>query len=339
MKWRKLKSILRCRVTIFLLLGWGALSAVGYMGKDNIYKDYRQDIRKEPYFVMVFEGTRDGVYPWSTEGEGLIPKSWKEPFTADNSQEQSGQPQVQETKQPETPETGGAQTGEAQAKTEEGQTEQTQPEPSQTEAATEQAPLEKEFIAVDESYFNDAVFIGDSRTVGLRDYGGLNSTDFYAALGLNVYDMWTEKYCEVDGVKTTLEEALKAKQYKKVYFQIGINEMGRGTIDGFMEKYEEAVSKFKELQPDAIIYVQGIMGVAKAKSDSDAIFNNEGIRLRNERIAQLADNRTVFYIDVNEVVCDEEGNLKEELTFDNLHLYGSKYNIWVDFLKTKGIEL
>ena len=44
-----------------------------------------------------------------------------------------------------------------------------------------------------------------------------------------------------------------------------------------------------------------------------------------------------FIIDVNEVVCDDQGGLKQELTFDNLHLYGSKYNIWVDFLKTKGI--
>lgn len=127
------------------------------------------------------------------------------------------------------------------------------------------------------------------------------------------------------------------RQFGKVYFQIGINEMGRGTIDTFIQEYAKSVQKFRELQPGAIIYVQGIMRVAKEKSDKDAIFNNPGIQLRNERIAQLGDGQTIFYIDVNEVVCDSTGNLKEELTFDNLHLYGSKYNIWVDFLKTKGI--
>lgn len=61
----------------------------------------------------------------------------------------------------------------------------------------------------------------------------------------------------------TLEEALKAKQYKKVYFQIGINEMGRGTLDGFMNEYQNAVEKFKTLQPDAVIYVQAIMHVTQ----------------------------------------------------------------------------
>ena len=191
---------------------------------------------------------------------------------------------------------------------------------------------------MDESYFDDAVFIGDSRTVGLHDYGGLDHADFYATVGMNIYDLWKDAFCNVNGQKVTLEEALKAKQYKKVYFQIGINEMGRGTLDGFMNEYQNAVEKFKTLQPDAIIYVQAIMHVTSKKSDSDPIFNNPGIDARNQRIQQLADGVRVFYIDVNEVVCDDQGGLKQELTFDNLHLYGSKYNIWVDFLKTKGIE-
>ena len=193
-------------------------------------------------------------------------------------------------------------------------------------------------MGVDESYFEDAVFIGDSRTVGLQDYSGLNAT-FYATVGLNVYDMWDEDFCNLNGSKVSLEQALSVKQYKKVYFQIGINEMGRGTIDTFMEAYQKSVEKFMELQPDAIIYVQAIMKVTKSKSDNDPIFNNEGITARNERIAELADGQKIFYIDENEVVCDESGGLNPELTFDNLHLYGSQYGIWVDFLKTKGIKM
>ena len=98
---------------------------------------------------------------------------------------------------------------------------------------------------------------------------------------MNIYDLWKDAFCEVNGKKVTLEEALKAKQYKKVYFQIGINEMGRGTLDGFMNEYQNAVEKFKTLQPDAVIYVQAIMHVTQKKSDSDPIFNNPGIDARN----------------------------------------------------------
>ena len=113
--------------------------------------------------------------------------------------------------------------------------------------------------------------------------------------------------------------------------------MGRGTLDGFMTAYEDSVEKFRELQPDAVIFVQGIMKVAKEKSDKDPIFNNVGIEQRNERIAALADGKNIFYLDMNEVVCDEGGNLKNSLTFDDIHLYGSKYGIWVDYLKENGI--
>ena len=40
---------------------------------------------------------------------------------------------------------------------------------------------------------------------------------------------------------------------------------------------------------------------------------------------------------MNEVACDEGRQLKGSLTFDDIHLYGSKYGIWVDYLKENGI--
>lgn len=307
-----LRKILKCRVTIFLLFVWAGLSVIGYIGKDDIYRKYTLDLKTTPYFVLVFEGIHDGIYPWNMGGDIFAETPW-ENFMGDGvSEDDSIQGEVQVADD----------TGQMEDGTE------------QTEAVET-----KEFINVEEDYFDDAVFIGDSRTVGLHDYGGLDKATFYATVGLNVYDMWTEKFCEVDGEMLTLEEALSKRRYGKVYFQIGINEMGRGTVDSFMQAYEESVRKLAEIQPDAIIYVQGIMRVTKEKSDSDKIFNNLGIQVRNDRIALLADNVRIFYIDVNEVVCDNQGNLRDELTFDNLHLYASKYNIWVDFLKTKGIAL
>lgn len=289
-----------------MLAGWVILSLIGYLKRDGIYKNYSIDTKKTPYFVLVLDGIHDKIYPWSKEPPELL---------SDQKKPKKQEDDIVNTEMTEETAT------EAVA----GDTETTDLKP-------------KKFIQVDDSYFDDAVFIGDSRTVGLHDYGGLDHSDFYATVGMNIYDLWKEAFCNVDGKKVTLEEALKAKQYKKVYFQIGINEMGRGTLDGFMNEYQNAVEKFKTLQPDAIIYVQAIMHVTQKKSDSDPIFNNPGIDARNQRIQQLADGVRVFYIDVNEVACDDQGGLKQELTFDNLHLYGSKYNIWVDFLKTKGIE-
>ncbi len=334
-----MKRFLRCRITVVVFLGWIVLSVIGYLGRDNIYKNYTIDIKKTPYFVLVFQGIHDGIYPWSAE-----PKDFWEKWNEQQGGTEPGSEMVAETEETQATEeiTEAEETGateEAGATEESGTTERVDESVDDTESVGEtEKPETKSFVDVDESYFEDAVFIGDSRTVGLQDYSGLNAT-FYATVGLNVYDMWDEDFCNLNGSKVSLEQALSVKQYKKVYFQIGINEMGRGTIDTFMEAYQKSVEKFMELQPDAIIYVQAIMKVTKSKSDNDPIFNNEGITARNERIAELADGQKIFYIDENEVVCDESGGLNPELTFDNLHLYGSQYGIWVDFLKTKGIKM
>ena len=76
--------------------------------------------------------------------------------------------------------------------------EATMPETTGTEtqdpAATvpvEEIPQEVVYHTVDDSYFDDAVFIGDSRTVGMYEYGGLEETStFYASTGLTVYKMF-----------------------------------------------------------------------------------------------------------------------------------------------------
>lgn len=55
-------------------------------------------------------------------------------------------------------------------------------------------------------------------------------------------------------------------------------------------------------------------------------------------IAMLANNHDIFYIDVNEVVTDETGNLNPEYTYDEIHLLGKYYSLWTDFLLKHGIK-
>ncbi len=191
------------------------------------------------------------------------------------------------------------------------------------------------FDKVDMSYFDDALFIGDSRTVGLRDYTDLvEHADFYCETSLTIDKVMKENF----GGLGTVEEALAKKDYGKIYLMVGINELGTGTTEYFMEKYTEVVDMLHSLKPEAKIFVQGIMRVSGEKDSSDAIYNNSNINARNDAIATLADNRQVFYIDVNEALCDEEGNLKEEYTFDQIHLLGVYYDLWKQFLLLHGVD-
>lgn len=197
------------------------------------------------------------------------------------------------------------------------------------------------FQTVTEDYFNDAAFIGDSRTVGLFEYGGIEErADFYAKISLTIYNVFTELLAkdEETGKKITAEEALTKKQYGKVYLMLGINELGTGTTETFMEEYRAVVERIRQLQPEAVIFVEGIMKVTGNKDREDPIFNNKNIEEKNAAIAELADNRNIFYIDVNEAVCDGEGNLNAEYTIDEVHLKAKYYEIWKQFLMEHGIE-
>ncbi|MCM1191571.1 MAG: GDSL-type esterase/lipase family protein [Butyrivibrio sp.] len=197
------------------------------------------------------------------------------------------------------------------------------------------------FTTVEDDYFSDAVFIGDSRTVGMYEYGGLEEiSTFYASTGLTVYKIFDAEIVKVPGQKKkiTIEEALQENSFAKIYLMIGINEMGIGTVETFTEKYGEVVAHLQELQPDAVIYIQGIIKVTTARSNQGDYINNEGIEARNLELEKLADNRSIFYLDVNPLICDETGGLVDSYTFDGVHLKAKYIQIWKDYLKENAVR-
>ena len=207
-----------------------------------------------------------------------------------------------------------------------------------TESANAAEEPERKFQTVDKSYFDDAVFIGDSRMVGMSDYSGLDQSTYYAEVGLTIYSLFEKPVAKLsNGSMGTIEQALQEKQFGKVYLMVGINELGTGTQERFLQAYRTTVERIQQLQPNAVIFLQGIMYVTEERSQNDAYINNQNIQQRNKNIATLADNRNIFYIDVNEVYSDGKGNLSKEYTFDNAHLKGACYGQWVTFLMEHGI--
>ena len=198
------------------------------------------------------------------------------------------------------------------------------------------------YMSVEDDYFADAVFIGDSRTVGLYEYGGLEEiTTFYASKGLTVYKLFSSEVVEIPGEKKkkkTIEEGLKENQFKKIYLMVGINEMGTGTVDTFAQAYGEVVEHLLELQPDAVLYIQGILKVTTERSGQGDYINNEGIVARNEAIAKLADNERIFYLDVNPLLCDDTGGMEPSYTFDGVHLKAQYIDIWKNYLKEHAVD-
>lgn len=209
------------------------------------------------------------------------------------------------------------------------------------EVVVDTAEKEKEFTTVDDSYFDDALFIGDSRIVGLSQYcEAIDSrATFFAQKSLTIFDIRNKEWIEDEnGNKMSIATALAGKHYKKIYLMVGINELGTGDEERFREVYSQVVQGLRYLQPDATIFISSIMHVSEEKNNTDALYNNTNINIRNEAIKGLADNRKVFYLDINEAVDDENGNLKAETTGDGVHLKGACYEPWHQYLLDHGVE-
>ena len=79
-----------------------------------------------------------------------------------------------------------------------------------TESSTEAPPAETlppadTSVPVD---LSTSLFIGDSRTEGLKEYGGLEEAEFFANSGMSSFNLLSTNLTVKDGSKKTLEELL-----------------------------------------------------------------------------------------------------------------------------------
>lgn len=199
----------------------------------------------------------------------------------------------------------------------------------------EEEEREEEPVPADpETFFKDTLFIGDSRTVGLAEYSDLGPADVFAGTGLSVYRLYKMQNSLPDQ-KSNLQDILNDRSYDKIYFMLGINELGYN-YDQIMAKYEEELVRLMEAQPDAEIYLEANLHVTDAKSRKEKVFTNEAINRVNDGIRQLADKYGCRYIDINTLFDDENGALSPEMTHDAVHILAKYYQGWADWIMDQG---
>ena len=170
------------------------------------------------------------------------------------------------------------------------------------------------------------------------EYAGLDNADFFATVGMSVFNAQKDRISVPKVGKVTLNELLSNKKYDKIYVMLGINELGY-SFDSITSKYGELISFIKEKQPNATIIVQANLHVSKSRSDSDKVINNTAINRLNSELSKLADGKKVFYIDANPVFDDADGNLSADKTQDNAHLLAKYYAQWGEWICRKTSEI
>ena len=204
------------------------------------------------------------------------------------------------------------------------------PEPTASAGAPDVSLQER----VEDDFFSDAAFIGNSLIEGLRLYSGLTTCDFYAATSMSVLGVGSANAITLNnGGSGTIYQGVAQETYGKLYILLGINEIGYVT-SSFKEIYAGMLDTLREIQPDAVIYIMSLTPVSASKSAADPTFSMARVTEYNEALYELAEEKGCYYIDLIDALSDDAGFLPANVTSDGIHFAPDHYKVWLEYLRT-----
>ncbi len=202
---------------------------------------------------------------------------------------------------------------------------ETEPIPTETEST------EPPYIELDDSWFDDVLFIGESRVACMRNAARLGNADYFCASSETVFSILKLETADRNFGKQSLKSLLSRKQYGKIFIHLGINECSNYPED-FALQYQNIIDLIHSLQPDAYIILHSIMPVTKGYA-SEPRLQPSSIARYNEKIQSLVTDDRIRYLDVAQWCADEEGYLLPELTNDGCHPHAEGNELWAQWIK------
>lgn len=195
-----------------------------------------------------------------------------------------------------------------------------------------------EHSAVEEQWFKDSLFIGDSLTLAMSMYSvGMPDTTAFCAYKSITPKQFSDNVTvkNDNGSPTAVFDDICKKNPKQIFILLGTNALASGSNANLIDTYELLIQKLKKQFPDISIYIQGLPPVTKSTAASMVTLTNGRIRKVNIQLAKMADRTGCYYIDLNRALANDEGDLPESIAQkDGIHLTQEGCGKWFEYLKT-----
>lgn len=199
---------------------------------------------------------------------------------------------------------------------------------------------------VDVSYFDDAVFVGDSVSLRLQYYctanGGLGDATFLCSGSLSATNaLWgvgsESVHPSYQGKKMLVEDGIAACGAKKAYIMLGMNNISFG-IENATNDMVTLMDRILEKSPDVTLIIQAVTPMTASSRIYSNALNNEKIDEYNEAMRQICQERGWYFLDVNTQFKDENNQLVRTYCSDpdemGIHFSNAAAEIWINYLKT-----
>ena len=186
-------------------------------------------------------------------------------------------------------------------------------------------------------FFDDAAFIGDSITLGLRNYEmkyhHLGEVTFLCQGSYSVaHGVNNTMYISYQGQDMTPQDALAASGVKKVFILLGMNDIALYGVDKTMENWAVLVANIREKCPEIQIFIQS--GTPIYTEGQIGGLNNNRMDEYNGRLQTFARENDCVYLDVGTAMKDSTNGLASRYASDNyVHLTYAACELWVEQLK------
>jgi len=203
-------------------------------------------------------------------------------------------------------------------------------------------------VAALDAWYNDAVFIGDSISLGWRNYvlaQRASTTDFMGSAQFLVSgslsatnSLWSlddpnAVHPSYAGQKMLLWDAVPQTGAGKVFIMFGANDpywISLYGMDKVVENFDTLLYNIKANAPDAeIILISSTYFISSYSSTSNTL------RQLNLRLIDLCAEKGYGFINLADLLANSEGNLRDDYCSDGkCHLTNSAYAVWTSAFRS-----
>lgn len=166
---------------------------------------------------------------------------------------------------------------------------------------------------------------GIQKIVYNRGIGGYTTDDFINSIDVMVFEL----------------------EPSKIFINIGTNDMseredGEDWQEHLLKNYEYILTQIKERLPETEVYLMAYYPVNEHLPEEKVAFGTsfmlkvrtlKNIEMVNGKIETMAQKFGYHFIDVNDGLTDEKGDLKANYTLEGIHMYSDAYHVVFENLK------
>lgn len=173
-------------------------------------------------------------------------------------------------------------------------------------------------------YYENTIFMGDSITEALSEFGILDSYNVIANKGDTVIKA-SQNIDKLQGINP-----------KNLVLLYGMNDViafdsnsSEESSNAFKEKYIELINSIKAVLPKTNIYLISPLPVMNNAVNTNYRLTNENLNEFRLKVAEVSTDTASTYIDLASVITEKD-HLNEQ---DGIHYKYDFYTLWLDILK------